>query len=201
MLAQLRQHLTREPFIFNAAFDFHYTRATSWPDMRQQLIIDLFRVCIRNKFKDITQERREFENPLQEQAFVRTLARPPGTPSVLNLCGRGGFDRRTLPVKNCICVHSSESYVRYPATGEVTEQLCIMEWQSEKVREEMKTKHSDWWRSAYLTQIYQGMRRGELSNVEHWELVLDRWEPGTEIAEDSNNIACRLRRFLVSLLP
>jgi hypothetical protein len=193
VLAQLRQYLAREPFIFNAAFDFHYTRESYWPDTSQQLIIDLFRVYVRNKFKDITQKRREFENPLLEQAFVRTLAQPPGTPSAVYLCGRSGFDPRTLPVKHCICVHSSESYVRYPATGEVTEQLCIMEWQSMKVREKVKRKHSDWWRSAYHTQIHQAVRRGELSNVEHWELVLDRWEPETEIAKESNDIAYHLR--------
>ena len=201
VLLQLRQYLAHEPFTFNAAFDFHYTRETYWPNMRQQLIIDLFYVHIRNQFREIERERRAFENPLHEQAFVRTLSMPPGTPSVMNLCGQEGFDPRTLPVRSCICVHSADNYARYPTTGELTEQLCIMEWQSKKVREEVKQKHSDWWRSASHTQVQQAVRRGELSNVEHWELVLDRWEPETKTAEESHDLPSRLRRFLQGLLP
>jgi hypothetical protein len=204
ILGAVHQFLIREPTMFNGAFDYPNMREDFRPDTKHELVIDVFRANVLNDFTQrpdkqwyTTSKFRAHENPLQAQDFVRLLA----WPLAAQMIWFHHHPVQLSPVENCLCLHTPQNYVRLPVAGEVIEQLCIVEWRSKKDRANTRKKKPDWWHSAYHTQIRQAEERGEMSDVEHWETILERWEPETQTAKESDNPASRLRRFLQSLLP
>lgn len=120
------------------------------------------------------------DNPISALPFVERFCLPPG-------CCAKSFDYRIrMPggpasaVKHCICAHTSSNYIQYPIAGEVVEQVCIVNWKSEKQRQKLKKKDRDWWNDTFSTQVDLAQQAGDLLSVDHWEVMFDRWNPGQE---------------------
>jgi hypothetical protein len=199
-LGHLRQFLVRDPEIFSAAFGCHDFGDIFLLNREESLTIDLFRVDIRNKFiprRDIEwfDNLRAVESPLLRQAFVKSLNRPPGTKIVRTRTPRCSYTSTKSPIKHCFCTLTPQDYVRPPVTGEVLEQLCIVQWQSQKERRKVKKKNRNWWDNTFVTQINQAVQDEKVSFVEHWTIEFDKWKSGHQPVETSSNLGRCLRKL------
>lgn len=201
ILSEISGFLTDKPTLLSAAFDHRYTRANFNAYAQSVLPLDLFRVDVRNNFvprPDLQwytdEEFQEINNPLQAQAFANSLARAPRIRYMGPNWPAKVHSHCNAPVKRCFCAHTPQNYVRRPVSGEVIQQLCVVEWESVKHRASVMKQHPKWWSHTIDAQINRAEKEGIISHVEHWEAVLEKWEPekdAVEVAEKQWPRICR----------
>ena len=143
----------------------------------------------------LVREPKIFESPLRAQAFVKSLQRPPGTKDVQHRSGCCAYTTTESPVKHCFCTLTPQDYVRPPVPGETLEQLCIVQWQSQKERRRVEKKNRDWWDNTFITQINQALKDEKVAFVDHWTIEFERWELGHQAMETSSNLGRCLQRL------
>ena len=152
-----------------------------WPDdtSTSRLLLDLYRLDVRDHPEGSpssgTGKKSQREGPLSQQDFIRAWRNPPGTYPRSYTHPPGICMADASPVTRCLTVYSLPSYLRPRGVGEWVEQLAFLEWKSHNDRTYLKENHKGWWYEAFEAQIQKAEDGSRISDVDHWELALERW--------------------------
>lgn len=174
-----RRFLDDEPKTIHTVF-LARMNAAWWPGPQKQLNLDLFRMRVQNDALNGTDSAYGVSSSfslLRKQPLLRIWAWPPGTHAVKQTCSRGTVHKYAGPLQFCLTVPSLNSYLYPQLHGPMLEEICILDWRSERDRMKLRRKHKHWWHDTFDLQLRQHQREGKISDVEHWYFNLEHWSP------------------------